>query len=44
MKEGGQVKRRTVFIVDDDEAVRDALAMLFRTAGLSAECYESAAP
>ena len=37
------MKRRTVFIVDDDEAVRDALAMLFRTAGLSAECFESAA-
>jgi len=43
VKESGHGKRRTVFIVDDDEAVRDALAMLFRTAGLSAECYESAA-
>jgi FixJ family two-component response regulator len=36
-------KGRTVFVVDDDEAVRDSLAMLFRTAGLGAECFESAA-
>ena len=32
----------TVFVVDDDEAVRDALAMLFRTAGLEVETYASA--
>jgi len=32
----------TVFVVDDDEAVRDALGMLFRTAGLTVETYESA--
>ena len=32
----------TVFVVDDDEAVRDALGMLFRTAGLAVETYESA--
>jgi two-component system response regulator DctR len=32
----------TVFVVDDDDAVRDALAMLFRTAGLKVECFESA--
>jgi len=37
------VKSRTVFVVDDDEAVRDALAMLFRTAGLDVECFDSAA-
>ena len=32
----------TVFIVDDDAPVRDALGMLFRTAGLSVEAYASA--
>ena len=32
----------TVFVVDDDEAVRDALGMLFRTAGLTVETYDSA--
>ena len=37
------MKERTVYVVDDDEAVRDALAMLFRTAGLRTECFESAA-
>jgi FixJ family two-component response regulator len=37
------MKGRTVFVVDDDAAVRDALAMLFRTAGLNAQCFESAA-
>jgi len=34
---------RTVFVVDDDEAVRDALGMLFRTAGLRVESFASAA-
>jgi FixJ family two-component response regulator len=34
---------RTVYVVDDDEAVRDALGMLFRAAGLHAETFESAA-
>jgi FixJ family two-component response regulator len=34
---------RTVYVVDDDEAVRDALGMLFRSAGLHAETFESAA-
>ena len=33
----------TVFIVDDDAAVRDALAMLFRSSGLRAESFDSAA-
>jgi FixJ family two-component response regulator len=36
--EGG----RTVYVVDDDDAVRDALAMLFRTAGLAVETFASA--
>ncbi len=34
---------RTVYIVDDDEAVRDALGMLFRSAGLQVQSYASAA-
>ena len=34
---------RTVFVVDDDDAVRDALGMLFRTAGLHVESFPSAA-
>jgi two-component system response regulator DctR len=34
---------RTVYVVDDDAALRDALGMLFRTAGLKVETYESAA-
>jgi FixJ family two-component response regulator len=33
---------RTVYVVDDDEALRDALGMLFRTAGLKVEAYASA--
>jgi FixJ family two-component response regulator len=33
---------RTVYIVDDDEAVRDSLAMLFRTSGLAVETFDSA--
>lgn len=32
----------TVFLVDDDDAVRDSLALLFETAGLAAEAYPSA--
>jgi FixJ family two-component response regulator len=32
---------RTVYVVDDDEAVRDALKMLFRTAGLQVETFAS---
>ena len=35
-------EERTVYVVDDDDAVRDALAMLFRTAGLSVETFPSA--
>jgi FixJ family two-component response regulator len=37
--EGGQ----HVFVVDDDEAVRDALGLLLRTAGLRVDTFESAA-
>lgn len=33
---------QTVFIVDDDEAMRDALLMLMRAAGLKAEAYSTA--
>jgi FixJ family two-component response regulator len=33
---------RLVYVIDDDDAVRDALAMLFRTAGLKVEAYASA--
>jgi two-component system response regulator FixJ len=32
----------TVFIVDDDDAVRDSLGLLMKSAGLRAEAYESA--
>jgi FixJ family two-component response regulator len=32
----------TVFIVDDDLAVRDSLSLLCETAGLHAECFDSA--
>jgi two-component system, LuxR family, response regulator FixJ len=32
----------TVFIVDDDEAVRDSLGLLLRAAGYRARCYASA--
>jgi two-component system response regulator FixJ len=31
-----------VCVIDDDEAVRDSLSFLFKTAGLSARTYESA--
>jgi len=34
---------RTVYVVDDDDALRDALGMLFRTAGLKVETFPSAA-
>ena len=32
----------TVFIVDDDDAVRDSLSMLCESAGLPVECFDSA--
>lgn len=34
--------RQTVFIVDDDEAVRDSLQLLLRSVGLPSEAYASA--
>jgi RNA polymerase sigma factor (sigma-70 family) len=34
----------TVFVVDDDAAVRDGLALLLDTAGLAVETYDGAAP
>jgi FixJ family two-component response regulator len=37
-----QLAERTVHVVDDDEAVRDALSMLFRKAGLAVQAYGSA--
>jgi FixJ family two-component response regulator len=33
---------RTVYLVDDDEGVRDALSMLFRTSGLKVRAFASA--
>jgi FixJ family two-component response regulator len=36
------MRERTVFVVDDDEAVAGALAMLFRSAGLRTETFASA--
>lgn len=36
------MSERTVYVVDDDEAVRDALDMLFRTAGLRVQAFASA--
>ena len=33
---------RAVYVVDDDDAVRDSLSMLFRTAGLRVETFPSA--
>ncbi|MGD8568650.1 MAG: response regulator transcription factor [Gammaproteobacteria bacterium] len=35
-------QEHTIYIVDDDEAVRGALALLMKSAGLKAETYESA--
>ncbi len=34
--------QQKVFVVDDDEAVRDSLSMLFQSVGLKAETYSSA--
>lgn len=34
--------KQTVFIIDDDEAVRDSLRMLLRSVGLPVTCFESA--
>lgn len=32
----------TVFVIDDDAAVRDSLSLLLETAGLAVECHDSA--
>jgi FixJ family two-component response regulator len=42
MNNGMKGERQTVFIVDDDEAVRDSVAELVESVGLQAECYASA--
>ncbi|HEX6530906.1 MAG TPA: response regulator [Burkholderiales bacterium] len=36
------MNERTVYVVDDDDAVRDSLAMLFRNAGLAVRAFASA--
>ena len=36
------MSERTVYVVDDDDAVRDALTMLFRNAGLQVRAFPSA--
>ena len=33
---------QTVFIIDDDEAVRDSIKELLESVGLQAECYNTA--
>ena len=41
--EPGRLPSRVVHVVDDDEAVRRALAMLFRSAGLAVATHPSGA-
>lgn len=36
------MSERTVYVVDDDDAVRDSLSMLFRNAGLAVRAFPSA--
>lgn len=36
------MKASIVYVVDDDDAVRDSLSLLCRTAGLAVECHDSA--
>ena len=36
------MNKRVVYIVDDDEAIRDALGWLFQSRGVTAECFASA--
>jgi two-component system response regulator TtrR len=36
------MSERTVYVVDDDDGVRDALSLLFSTAGLSVQMFDSA--
>src|SRR4051812_38907561 len=40
---GDHRRRRTVHVIDDDDAVRRAIAMLLRSAGMDAETYPSGA-
>jgi two-component system response regulator TtrR len=42
MNAAAEQPARMVYVVDDDDAVRDSLAMLFRTAGLRVETFDSA--
>ena len=32
---------RTVFVIDDDEAIRDSLTMLLKSVGLPVQTFES---
>jgi FixJ family two-component response regulator len=34
-------KRRLVYVVDDDEPVRESLVVLLEAEGIAAQCYES---
>jgi len=43
VKKDNPADKPTVFIVDDDEPVRDSLKMLMRSVGLSAETFSGAA-
>lgn len=43
MKKDNSTDKPTVFIVDDDEPVRDSLRMLMRSVGLNAETFAGAA-
>ena len=42
MNESQNLPQPTVFIVDDDEAMRSSLQWLIESVGLSVECFESA--
>lgn len=43
MKKDNPADKPTVFVVDDDEPVRDSLRMLMRSVGLNAETFSGAA-
>ncbi len=42
MKQNGNAAEPTVFVVDDDEAMRDSLRWLIESVGLRVECHDSA--
>ena len=42
MNESQNQPQPTVFVVDDDEAMRSSLQWLIESVGLSVECYDSA--